>query len=541
MRKFTEVEEQLIEFIKEKVNKKEFILKSEELTSKKINILEKDLKVLKKLEYWYYLIYIQNNSNYSFTDTITNTYNEKLIDFFFRDNNLYLGEKESYRLYLENFSEKFLNIATYKKNIISHSLDYNLGGKIKIKVYSKIDLFFSLETINLRNLKFEIINPIDILIRIRDKRTLISKDSKFIKYVINTFYIKENLKNKLKFLPISKSLRFKKQYLKLIDFFKWTKIEKELLNLFWPIINKEEPEKLDSLISYNILSDNSDLYNLYDFIKDQEFDKLILTESEANNPLLTKYLKIFQYTFEILEEFKDIKEVEFNKEIAKETAKINKKKDIYHSTTIEGYDIRPSDVEVYLWYKKKDLEDKSPKELEKIIAVKGYSSAFDFIINSPQGEINSEFILDLYQMLWSVAFEINKVDSVSQRLYRTSNPNMMGAIWYSVPSPMIIHYLVEIFCRNINTIENPLLRAIVAHFLFAPIQAFEDWNGRISRFLMNSILLSNNINWKTVEQQDYRLEYLSSRNLWGENDNKNREIIQNTFRKFVKFLMSINN
>lgn len=276
-------------------------------------------------------------------------------------------------------------------------------------------------------------------------------------------------------------------------------------------------------------------------ILSEKFHFLELTDREREDTSLYSYYLIFDSIFEILDEFKDItwKKSLTQKELISESIR-NKKLDIYHSTTIEWYKISQDDIDTFLWYNlKKENTEQNLKDLENIVVVQGYSKAFDYVLNNPTSYLNDEYIKDINQRLWSVSYEMNWIDEIDQRRYRMDHKQMRNSTWYSMPQPYDIYQLMEIYCRNINKIENPYLRAIVAHFLLVPIQPFNDWNGRTSRFIMNTIFISNWFPWKTVTDHHYRIKYLSSWWLGGDNTSLRRYKLQETFRSFVEYIMTL--
>jgi len=524
--------QQLINFIKEKIDRQEYIIEYKEINKNDLSFLLNELNLIKKLARGFYLIFLPNWKE-SFFDVISNLYNEQIINYFLQKNNAFLGEKESYNLYIWNTSSKFINVSSYKKKGEFDTV-FEIEGWIKINLQKKIDLKFPLNYKIVNHTRFELMNPLEILYRMSDKRTSISKDKKFKEYVINTFSMEQSFINKIKSLPSYKSPSFKKMISNILYEFKNTKLEKKLKDIFSDLTIESDEQKED------VLSLFSQFDNSTNSFEKSEFEFLNLTDFEKRDEFIKPYLSIFDSVFEILDEFKSISEITYEKELLIELAKQNKKNDVYHSTTIEWYKITKNDVDVFLWYKSADLNDKTLDELEKIVAVKGYALAFDFILKHPVDTLSEDFLFDIYQNLWYYSFEFNWIDIYQQRQYRTTQKFMRGSVWYSMPSPKIIYKLVEVYCRNINLIENPLLKAIVAHFLFSPIQAFEDGNWRTSRLLMNSILIKNNMQWKIVEDHDYRLEYLSQWRIHWDDKDKNKENIQKTFRKFLKYMLQIN-
>src|SRR5207245_8385691 len=55
----------------------------------------------------------------------------------------------------------------------------------------------------------------------------------------------------------------------------------------------------------------------------------------------------------------------------------------------------------------------------------------------------------------------------------------------------------------------PAVRAVSGHWLFGYVHPFPDGNGRIARFLMNTLLAAGGYPWTVIRVED-RTEYLGS-------------------------------
>lgn len=57
--------------------------------------------------------------------------------------------------------------------------------------------------------------------------------------------------------------------------------------------------------------------------------------------------------------------------------------------------------------------------------------------------------------------------------------------------------------------QHPQVRAVLGHFIFAYIHPYLDGNGRIGRFLMNSMLVSGGYPWIVIPVER-RSEYMAT-------------------------------
>ena len=57
--------------------------------------------------------------------------------------------------------------------------------------------------------------------------------------------------------------------------------------------------------------------------------------------------------------------------------------------------------------------------------------------------------------------------------------------------------------------ENDIVRAVMGHFIFTYIHPFMDGNGRIGRFIMNTLWVSGGCPW-TIVRLESRNEYMAA-------------------------------
>jgi len=186
----------------------------------------------------------------------------------------------------------------------------------------------------------------------------------------------------------------------------------------------------------------------------------------------------------------------------------NKKYDLYHSTTIEGYQITPEEVsEVLFKYSKdKKLKEKKIEELRNKMAILGYSYAFDFVLSRIKTDfkktwISQDLIKDLYFQLFRPSADLKIIDKFSLVNYRRQQNYIRGSR-HIPPSPEKLADLMEEFENSVNSIKNPIIKAILAHYTFVHIHPYVDGNGRCARLLMNYVLLTSGYPWITIRAED---------------------------------------
>lgn len=69
--------------------------------------------------------------------------------------------------------------------------------------------------------------------------------------------------------------------------------------------------------------------------------------------------------------------------------------------------------------------------------------------------------------------------------------------------------LMAAFLDRLGRDSMTITRAVLAHLMFVTIHPFPDGNGRVTRFLMNAVLLGGGLPWLTIEESDRR-EYFDA-------------------------------
>jgi Fic family protein len=198
-------------------------------------------------------------------------------------------------------------------------------------------------------------------------------------------------------------------------------------------------------------------------------------------------------------------------------ARDHKKYDTYHSTTLEGYRITPEEVESLLsGIIPKSEKKKGNDYLEEIknrMAITGYSEAFDFIVKIIQADfakayINEKIVQDTYYYLFKPSADAGIIDRRTLITYRNI-PAYIRGVRHVPPAYEKLPELMASFESVINKIDDPIVKAILAHYLFVTIHPYIDGNGRTARLLMNYLLLTNGYPWITI-RADQRIEYFES-------------------------------
>lgn len=193
-------------------------------------------------------------------------------------------------------------------------------------------------------------------------------------------------------------------------------------------------------------------------------------------------------------------------------ARTAKAEDTYHSTTIEGYRITREHVHAVLAGAPLDSPDRA--EMERLMALKGYSQAFERAL-SFAGDVRGwvrlsmAMVLDLYVELWGPSVDAEIMTVGDLRGWRKAPVYIRGS-GYVPPAPAKVPQMMRVWADSLNEMDaDAVSRAAIAHWAFVHVHPFMDGNGRLSRLLMNVTLCSAGLPW-TIIRAEERREYFDA-------------------------------
>jgi hypothetical protein len=206
--------------------------------------------------------------------------------------------------------------------------------------------------------------------------------------------------------------------------------------------------------------------------------------------------------------------------------------DAYHSLSIEGYGVSEELIE-----KARDgtwnPDDEEDKEHRNALAARGYYDAFQVVKDSVRKVLNGANAGDTadadhnkwYRELFSPSVTAGILQPGDLAGYR-NGPVHVRQSMYTPPPKEGVRDLMPAFFNLLREEENPAVRVVLGHFMFVFIHPYVDGNGRMGRFLMNTMMASGRYPW-TVITVDTRDQYMAA--LEQASVNKN-------IKPFVEFL-----
>lgn len=193
-------------------------------------------------------------------------------------------------------------------------------------------------------------------------------------------------------------------------------------------------------------------------------------------------------------------------------ARMAKAEDTYHSTTIEGYRITREHVRAVLAGAPLDSPDRA--EMERLMALKGYSQAFEralgFAADVEGGvRLSEPMVLDLYLELWGPSVDAEIMTTAELRGWRQAPVYIRGSA-YVPPAAAKVPRMMAVWADSLNEMQvDAVSRAAIAHWAFVHVHPFMDGNGRLSRLLMNVVLCAAGLPW-TIIRAEERREYFDA-------------------------------
>ena len=190
--------------------------------------------------------------------------------------------------------------------------------------------------------------------------------------------------------------------------------------------------------------------------------------------------------------------------------------DAYHSLSIEGYQVTPELIDKIRrsqWNPEGNPED---EDQVAAMAAKGYLESFQKVkasigkvfAGTNPGEVANEDLSAWYQALFSPSVKAGLLRNADLAGYRDRQV-LIRKSQHAPPSFRAVPDCMNAFFDLLKSESSPGARAVLGHFVFTFIHPYVDGNGRLARFLMNTMLASGGLPW-TVIKEETRGDYLSA-------------------------------
>jgi fido (protein-threonine AMPylation protein) len=185
------------------------------------------------------------------------------------------------------------------------------------------------------------------------------------------------------------------------------------------------------------------------------------------------------------------------------------KSDAYHSLSIEGYSVTPALIErVQRGDWNPDHHDDDRKNRDTL-AARGYWQAFqnvktsvaEIIAGANPGSLVRTAHKDWYGELFEPCVAAGLIPAKALAGYR-NDAVYLRTSRYVPPRWEAVRDAMPALFDLLEKETDPGVRAVLGHWLFGYIHPYPDGNGRMARFLMNTMLASGGYPWTVIRVED---------------------------------------
>jgi Fic/DOC family len=207
--------------------------------------------------------------------------------------------------------------------------------------------------------------------------------------------------------------------------------------------------------------------------------------------------------------------------------------DAYNSLSIEGYRVTAELIERVRDGKWDPEVSEADKKEKNAMAARGYYQAFQAVkvsIKTILGGANAGKVADndhgdWYRELFAPSVTAGIIKASDLAGYRNGQVFIKGSK-HTPLSPEAVRDAMPVFFDLLKEEKEPSVRAVLGHFIFVYIHPYIDGNGRIGRFLFNTMLASGGYSW-TIVPVEKRDDYMAA---------LEKASVDGNIKDFAKFL-----
>jgi hypothetical protein len=199
--------------------------------------------------------------------------------------------------------------------------------------------------------------------------------------------------------------------------------------------------------------------------------------------------------------------------------------DAYNSLSIEGYRVTEELIEKVKSGNWNPDENETDREVKDTMAARGYYLAFQAVKESIRailgstnsGEVSNNDHGDWYRELFAPSVTAGILKASELAGYRSGQVYIKGSM-HTPPNPNAVRDAMPVLFDLLKVEEEAGVRAVLGHFIFVFIHPYMDGNGRIARFLFNTMLASGGYSWTVVPlaQRDAYMAALEQASVQGD-------------------------
>jgi hypothetical protein len=185
--------------------------------------------------------------------------------------------------------------------------------------------------------------------------------------------------------------------------------------------------------------------------------------------------------------------------------------DAYHSLSIEGYRVSAELIELVRSGVWNPDDNENDQEHRNALAARGYWQAYQavqeslgkILHNENSGTIVGDNHHKWYAELFGPSVTAGIINAVDLAGYRNGPVYIRRSMYVPPPREAVRDCMPALF-NLLSEEPEPAVRVVLGHFIFVYIHPYVDGNGRMGRFLMNTMLASGGYPWTVipVEERD---------------------------------------
>jgi len=190
--------------------------------------------------------------------------------------------------------------------------------------------------------------------------------------------------------------------------------------------------------------------------------------------------------------------------------------DAYHSLSIEGYRVTPALIEKVRagkWSPDSSAGDKRDRD---VMAARGYydahlrvrASLTPVLAGDNPGAVIKADLQAWYQSMWGPSVRAGILKPSDLAGWRNGEVFIRNSM-HTPPKREAVRDAMPVFFDLLAQEEHAAVRVVLGHFVFVFIHPYMDGNGRLARFLMNTMLASGGWPW-TVIPVETRGDYMKA-------------------------------
>jgi len=198
--------------------------------------------------------------------------------------------------------------------------------------------------------------------------------------------------------------------------------------------------------------------------------------------------------------------------------------DAYHSLSIEGYRVSPELIERVRSGTWNPDDNEDDREHRNALAARGYWQAYQAVQESIKkvlrgnnpGNIVDDAHGNWYLEMFGPSVTAGILKPADLAGYRNIRVHIRRSM-HVPPSHEAVRDAMPAFFDLLREETEPSVRVVLGHFIFVYIHPYVDGNGRMGRFLMNTMLASGGYPWTIipVEERDVYMAALEEASVGG--------------------------